>query len=164
MTGGEGPQFDSGEPCPMIVRIMVSSLLFVVYLSALSAIAPAAAAESYRWRWEKIPGPGEHPWITSWRSNQTGRFCDHTGGREVLRLQQHFCLWTIRQRPTDYDSTIRMRQAGPMAPSMQGRMSQGEYHPGHGALWCRDVTAVRRNWRVRSALPSIAAVPLQCAN
>jgi hypothetical protein len=77
MKGGKDRESMHGETRSMIVR-MVASLLFVAYLSALSAIAPAAA-DSYRWRWEKILGPGEHPWTTSWRSSQSGPFCDHAG-------------------------------------------------------------------------------------
>jgi hypothetical protein len=47
--------------------------------AAVNGPAMAAEGAKFRWRWEKIPGPGEHPWTTMWRSSQSGAFCDHTG-------------------------------------------------------------------------------------
>ncbi len=70
----------------MIARMLPSARLalagILVLLSALPAgIAPAAAeaATTFRWRWQKILGPGDHPWTTSWRTGQSGPFCDHAG-------------------------------------------------------------------------------------
>jgi hypothetical protein len=47
--------------------------------ATINGLRTAAEATKFRWRWEKILGPGEHRWTTSWRSTQSGPFCDHTG-------------------------------------------------------------------------------------
>jgi hypothetical protein len=62
------------SPC----LVLATMLVFMPALPAGIASAQAEAAK-FRWRWEKIPGPGEHPWTTRWRSDQSGPFCEHTG-------------------------------------------------------------------------------------
>ena len=44
-----------------------------------NGLRTAAEEPQFRWRWEKIIGPGDHPWSTPWHSTQSGPFCDHTG-------------------------------------------------------------------------------------
>jgi hypothetical protein len=78
--------FDVDRSTAMIARMLPSARLalagILVLLSALPAgVAPAAAeaATTFRWRWQKIFGPGDHPWTESWRTGQSGPFCDHAG-------------------------------------------------------------------------------------
>jgi hypothetical protein len=67
----------------MVARIFASALASMLMLASVlfASMAPAVAegASTFRWRWQKILGPGDHPWTTMWRTGQSGPFCDHAG-------------------------------------------------------------------------------------